>query len=122
MNDTYGHEYGDDVLKVLGKRLSAIIRETDLATRLGGDEFAVLLTGLKEQRDADMVVAKILDSFKQPEIINTINTRISLSIGQAILPDETEVIDELLRLADQRMYAHKERIKREASSDEIDPD
>ena len=120
MNDTYGHEYGDAVLKLVAKRLSAMARKTDLATRLGGDEFAVLLTNLKEPRDADVVMTKILDSCKRSEAINTIDTRISLSIGRAILPDETEDPDELLRMADQRMYAHKKQIKRESSDNAHD--
>ena len=120
MNDTYGHEYGDEVLKLVARRLSATARKTDLATRLGGDEFAMLLTDLKAARDADVVVAKILASFKQPETIQAIDTRISLSIGRAVLPDETEAPDELLRIADQRMYAHKKQIKGELSDNAHD--
>ncbi|WOJ94439.1 GGDEF domain-containing protein [Congregibacter variabilis] len=107
MNDTHGHEYGDEVLKVLGDTLRDSIRETDLASRLGGDEFAVLLTGLNEERAAEIVSSKILRQLQRPTTIQGISTVICLSIGTAVLSDEADAPDELLRMADERMYAHK---------------
>jgi diguanylate cyclase (GGDEF)-like protein len=107
MNDTHGHDYGDEVLVFIGKTLRTLTRETDLVCRLGGDEFAVLLTGLKNIGDAALVESKIAQRFKTPGLIQGISTTISMSIGWAVLPDDTRAPQELLRLADQRMYRNK---------------
>lgn len=113
MNDNHGHDFGDAVLKASARMLSELTRETDVVCRLGGDEFAVLLTGLQERGDVDKVVAKILDRFGRSEVIMGVTVPIKVSIGSAVLPDDTDAIDELLRLADLRMYANKESMKRE---------
>jgi diguanylate cyclase (GGDEF)-like protein len=108
MNDCHGHDYGDEVLRFLAGVLRDLTRETDLVCRLGGDEFALLLTELKDARAADVVVSKILQRFERPELIRDISTKISLSIGVAILPDDANTPEELMQFADRSMYAHKE--------------
>lgn len=108
MNDNHGHDYGDEVLKYFSNTLNKLVRETDLVCRLGGDEFAVLLTGLKETSAVDLVVAKISSSFRQSVLIKGVSTKIRLSIGKAVLPDDAEAPNELLSVADSRMYDCKE--------------
>jgi diguanylate cyclase (GGDEF)-like protein len=113
MNDTYGHEFGDEVLMLVADRLTSVIRETDLAARFGGDEFVVLLTNIKEPAGIDTVVSKIQREFLEHKDVRCHQTLIQLSIGQAELPGDCEDIDELLHLADERMYENKKKMKQE---------
>jgi diguanylate cyclase (GGDEF)-like protein len=111
MNDTFGHEFGDEVLELVSKGLTTVIRQTDMAARFGGDEFAVVLTNIKDPLGMNAVIAKIEKEFLHSKDVKGHQTLIRLSIGQAISPDDCEDIDELLHLADQRMYQHKQQMK-----------
>lgn len=113
MNDTFGHEFGDEVLKEVGSTLVEAIRETDLAARFGGDEFAVVLTNLKSRDDLYVVIAKITRAFEDERELMGRTTKIGLSIGSALYPDDSGEVEALLEFADQDMYAVKQAMKEE---------
>lgn len=109
INDTIGHAHGDQLLKEAAQRLQACVRKTDLVARLGGDEFVVLLSQVKEMPAVEGVAQKILESLVQPFILSGQPSYISASIGIACFPEDGDTPAELLRHADQAMYAPRRR-------------
>jgi len=107
-NDRYGHRIGDEVLRVVARRIEGTVRATDTAIRLGGDEFVVLLEGLT---DADQIAARALaiaDSIGKPVRVDSIVGEIAVNIGGAIFPAQAASGEELLERADQAMYQAKQ--------------
>ena len=110
VNDTLGHDMGDVLLKEVSMRLRSCVRETDTVARLGGDEFTVILTELDEQYQNVEVIAKIiLLRLAEPFVLADNVVHISTSIGITFYPDDATVFDELLKNADQAMYAAKDQ-------------
>lgn len=116
VNDTFGHNAGDCLLKEVGKRLLACIREGDTVARLGGDEFVVTLLESNLKR-ATMVAERILESLRLPYDLGNKEaiSSISGSIGIAEYPDHAENLDDLLSAADKAMYTAKRRGKNQLS-------
>lgn len=108
VNDTFGHEGGDVLLKEVARRLVASIREGDTATRIGGDEFLMILPNLKEYDEIDVIVNRILAQCKQPFQINQKRVQISASLGVSFFPQDGDNITSLMRNADLAMYRCKE--------------
>lgn len=107
-NDTFGHGFGDELIKLVAARLQSVIRESDTVARQGGDEFIMLLTDLKEQDDATEVAAKLLDSFSVPFVIDDRMLHVTASIGASIFPNDAQDASTLLSNADMAMYRAKE--------------
>ena len=113
LNDSYGHSYGDELLRQLAKRLTPAVRETDILARPGGDEF-ILLARLqtKEQHiaaiDAEHIGNKLLQEIRQPFELHQLQYFITASIGIALFNDDSQPIDELMSSADLAMYQSKE--------------
>ena len=109
VNDTWGHEAGDSLLRKIACRLSDCVRQTDAVARLAGDEFTVLLEGLSGGRDAAIGVAeKLLASIALPIQIGEASIKISASIGIALHISGTAVTpDQLVNAADTAMYEAK---------------
>ncbi len=107
VNDRYGHNVGDMLLKGVAQRLLECIRESDTAARLGGDEFVVLLPGIGSEHDAALVASKILEAIETPFQIEDYAVQISASIGFAIYPDHGDTDDLILKNADSAMYHAK---------------
>jgi len=108
VNDIYGHAVGDQLLKDVGQRLQAHLRDVDTVSRLGGDEFVVLLRDLSDSTDATLVADKLCQSIAQPYPISSLDiSSISASIGVALYPGDGDDIDVLLERADQAMYRAK---------------
>ncbi len=107
VNDTMGHDAGDCLLKGAGERLSHCVRGTDLVARLGGDEFTVILADLEDFRDVSRVAQSIRDALSQPFVIDGKSVHVSTSIGIAFYPEDATDAQELMRHADQAMYAAK---------------
>jgi diguanylate cyclase (GGDEF)-like protein len=105
-NDRHGHAAGDLVLKEVASRLRDAIRSGDTAARHGGDEFLVILNGVGTEA-AKQVAAKLCDVIGEPIYYGAAEIRIGASIGIAIFPDHARTPEDLLRLADQAMYAVK---------------
>lgn len=112
VNDTYGHEYGDEVLRQVAERFKSILRESDLVFRFGGDEFAVVLAGAKSL-EPKPVAEKIIYELSRPYRVDseTIDF-IRPSIGIAIFPQHGRDGKTLLRCADKAMYQAKCASKR----------
>ncbi|BCS55510.1 EAL domain-containing protein [Geobacter sp. SVR] len=109
INDTLGHDAGDQLLQEVARRLRACIRESDTVSRLGGDEFTVLMPDLGQTNDVGIVIRKILSVFMDPFMLNDIATASSTSIGISMFPDDGDSAEELIKKADIAMYEAKER-------------
>jgi diguanylate cyclase (GGDEF)-like protein/PAS domain S-box-containing protein len=112
LNDTLGHEKGDQLLQQVAQRLAASVRESDTVARLGGDEFVVMLTDLHENPEgvaiqAKAVCEKILDSLRQPYLIDGNEQHSAASIGVALFQGRHDTVSELLKRADLAMYQAK---------------
>lgn len=107
INDTHGHDVGDELLTQLSQRLQTSVRSSDTLVRFGGDEFVFLLTGLNNKQEAAFIADKILQLLKTPFELSVITTCISCSIGIALYPDDGITDIELLKVADTLMYRVK---------------
>ena len=108
VNDTFGHNTGDELLKIVAGRLRAGLRETDTIARLGGDEFAILLVGGKQPEGAGVVARRITELMAAPIDINGNQIRIGTSIGIATAPFDSETTIGLLKCADLALYKAKD--------------
>jgi len=108
INDTLGHDAGDQVLKVIGTRLTGTVRAIDTLARVGGDEFisVMMVTGHMEGTNA--IAQKILDSFAEPLSIAGHELHLSTSIGIAIYPEDAEDLETLTKKSDAAMYYSKD--------------
>lgn len=106
VNDNYGHEVGDKVLSVIGKRLLDNVRPEEVVARLGGDEFAVLLTN-PESDAVESVTQRLLAAIEQPIAVDAGVVQLSASVGAAGYPADAESFEALLSQADARMYERK---------------
>jgi diguanylate cyclase (GGDEF)-like protein len=109
VNDSLGHEAGDQLLVQMGRRLRGSIREADTAARLGGDEFAVLVEGVVDMADMITVAQRIRDALREPVTVAGKEVFVNPSIGAAASADGREDASELLRNADTAMYRAKEQ-------------
>lgn len=107
VNDSYGHEFGDTLLKKTASRISAEVRETDTVARIGGDEFLVILSGIPDLSIVERIASNLIELVSQPVTIGHIEIAIGTSIGVALYPDDATDSDELIRVADQTMYTVK---------------
>jgi len=107
VNDTLGHEVGDEFLMVAAQRLASTLREADTVARLGGDEFAAVLPDVGDQGEATLVAHKLLRALAQPFMVKGQRLRIDASIGIACYPDQGDTAETLLSHADLAMYQSK---------------
>lgn len=107
INDTLGHDIGDLLLIEASRRLITCIRNSDTVARLGGDEFTVIVSDITQKGAEEMVALNILDVLTKPFKINDETIYLSASIGITLFPDNALTTDELLKNADQAMYAAK---------------
>jgi diguanylate cyclase (GGDEF)-like protein len=109
VNDIHGHQIGDEALKVIAKRLKAILRLSDTSARLGGDEFALILPGIRVPGDIEVVMPKILKAIKEPIFVDELEVVVYASCGVSVYPDHSEDHSALCRYADVAMYQAKEK-------------
>ena len=107
VNDSMGHDIGDEVLKESAKRIQACIRESDTPARLGGDEFTVILLNLHKSEAANQVANKILKVLKQPFYIKHFTISLSASIGISVYPYDGQSVATLVKNADLALYKAK---------------
>lgn len=116
INDTFGHRIGDAVIIEFSNRLREVTRDTDTAARLGGDEFGVILAPLENSEGLDSAIRRIQSQLRLPFSFENESHQLQASIGSALIPVDGTHPEELLDLADQRMYAVKRRKKMDASN------
>ncbi|NKF21426.1 sensor domain-containing protein [Solimonas marina] len=108
INDAYGHDIGDQVLRATAERLVSMVRESDTVARLAGDEFVIVAPGLRDAEDAAQLAQKLIDRFAQPLPIPGFDLVSQLSIGLTLHPLDDGNEDVLLRHADMAMYEAKQ--------------
>jgi diguanylate cyclase (GGDEF)-like protein/PAS domain S-box-containing protein len=108
INDSLGHAVGDEILCASGKKLASFIRENDQLARIGVNEFAILLTNIKDVEYVSNIVCKIKQSQSNPYLIAGKEIFITLSMGIAIYPQDSDKVDELFKFADSALnYAKR---------------
>jgi diguanylate cyclase (GGDEF)-like protein/PAS domain S-box-containing protein len=111
INDQHGHAAGDQLLQTVAQRIKGCVREADTVARLGGDEFVVLLEEVSSLAKVQKVADKICKALAAPLVLAGVALPASASIGMAMYPQQGEVMDDLMRHADQAMYAVKAQRK-----------
>jgi len=107
INDSLGHNTGDELLKSVGQRLAGFMRGYDTVARLGGDEFILLMEEISDVASAAEIALRIVTMFRQPFTVGQYTLTITASIGIAVFPDHGPGTEPLLRNADIAMYAAK---------------
>lgn len=108
INDTLGHDAGDQLLKETAARLSAVIRESDILARTGGDEFVLVAENLGGDKRVDVLANKIISCMEHPFTLAGRHFLISTSIGIALFPKDGDYVSSLLKHADVAMYRSKQ--------------
>lgn len=113
LNDTLGHDVGDDLIKQVAQRLQQCVREGDTVARLGGDEFVIVLAGLNADQNkaadaVEIVIEKILESFDESFQLGTVHQRSTASIGVTLFQGDRVNTEELMKQADLAMYRSKD--------------
>jgi diguanylate cyclase (GGDEF)-like protein len=109
INDRFGHEAGDCLLKQAAERINSCVRDSDTAARLGGDEFTVILQDLQSLRQVEVVAEKIRQRLSEPFHLANNTTQISASIGVSVSPQDATYANDLVNHADAAMYASKNK-------------
>lgn len=107
INDALGHVVGDTLLAECARKLETCLRRHDTVARLGGDEFAILLSEIKELESVAVILRKIMHAFSEPFLISSKELFVTLSIGVAIFPVDSDKVDELFKYADSALYYAK---------------
>jgi len=108
INDTHGHDIGDSVLQMVGRRLQGVVREGDTVSRRSGDEFLFLMLDAIDEPTAVKMAAKIVGNIARPCEVQGITVTMHSSIGIAMFPEHGQSAQELLKNADTAMYAAKQ--------------
>ena len=109
INDRHGHDAGDEILRIVAKRLSRCVRAEDLVGRLGGDEFGCLLAEPMGREQLSQLAAKLFDAVSAPLQVGVLQLTVRPSIGIAMCPDDGDTAAALLKRADSAMYRAKRR-------------
>ncbi|QID16733.1 diguanylate cyclase [Nitrogeniibacter mangrovi] len=107
VNDSFGHEAGDELLRQIARRIKAQLRAGDTVVRLGGDEFVLLLVDLDALAECEGILMRVLTAIAQPVALDGHQARVTASIGVAVYPNDGLGADRLLRDADEAMYRAK---------------
>lgn len=111
VNDAYGHEVGDQLLKVVAQKLSGVIKANDFISRIGGDEFVIILNEVESIEQAENILRRIVHVVSEQITISDLSIHISVSLGAAVYKVHGEEPEHLLRVADQAMYQAKAKGK-----------
>ena len=107
INDTFGHDVGDALLRETAKRIVASVRDSDTVARIGGDEFTVILPNVKTRNNISPVVERIIEAMAIPFMLNGKDCHVTVSIGIALYPSNGETAEQLVKIADAAMYLAK---------------
>jgi len=121
VNDTAGHDVGDQLLIEVSRRLQGLLRETDSVCRIGGDEFTILLADLQDKDRATLVAAKVIAAINEPVEINGQSFSVGSSIGISYFPEHGKIAEELMKNADDAMYISKANGRNQYTLYEVTP-
>ncbi len=108
INDSMGHDAGDQLLLVVAERLTALLRDCDTVVRLGGDEFVILMSSVLRTEDVTHTMQRVLAAIANPVLLNGQEFNVSCSIGVSIYPEDGQQASALLKNADAAMYKAKD--------------
>jgi len=108
VNDNFGHDAGDEIIKICAQRLNSCLRRSDAVARMGGDEFTLLLQNMENNRDVALIAEKVIQAISQPSIIKGYEVVVGCSIGIASYPQAGRDAETLLKHADMAMYKAKQ--------------
>jgi diguanylate cyclase (GGDEF)-like protein len=108
VNDTYGHPAGDDMIRLVAKRLTRCLRTGDTVARVGGDEFILLLPGLLAVEAMAHAKRRVIEATSASWHHNDMELPMSCSVGDAMYPEDGRDAETLMKVADQAMYAAKQ--------------
>lgn len=107
VNDTLGHQAGDEILRQIAARMSACIRKSDTIARLGGDEFAIMIDNAPNVDCLCQIAEKLIADFTAPYVTNNLEFFLGVSVGIAVFPEAGDTPEDLLKNADLAMYESK---------------
>jgi len=107
VNDTLGHEAGDELLRIVGQRFCQVLRSDDMVFRIGGDEFSVIVEDVHDLQVVTKLAQRMIDAVSEDVKIGDNVARVGASIGISLCPDHAEEVSALLMLADAAMYVAK---------------
>ena len=107
VNDTLGHQAGDTLVRLVGKRLQALVRESDTVARIGGDEFAIVMTNIHGSGAVQRLCRRVVEAINEPFGIDNREARVGVSIGAILASQHAGDASDLLRKADMTMYRAK---------------
>lgn len=119
INDSYGHDFGDAILRHVSQQINSTLRLDDFAARIGGDEFAVIVQGDCSERSIKCLVDRLSTNIARPVSIENQDLSVSASIGVALYPEQTHNVVHLRKAADMAMYTAKARSKSYVMFDEL---
>jgi diguanylate cyclase (GGDEF)-like protein/PAS domain S-box-containing protein len=108
INDSHGHNVGDELLVNVSQRMKEALRESDTLARIGGDEFVALMVDIDTVQDCEIVLQRLLRAASDPVCIDRLSLQVSVSIGVTLYPDGSIDANQLIRRADQAMYVAKQ--------------
>jgi diguanylate cyclase (GGDEF)-like protein len=111
VNDSFGHDAGDDMLRYVARQLEGCVREVDTVARIGGDEFIIIAGGLSSRADASVIARAVVALVSQPTTLRGNDVHVSASVGIALYPADEQDPDRLIKLADEAMYEVKKNGK-----------
>lgn len=120
INDTLGHPVGDIVLVEVSKRISSILRGSDRLSRIGGDEYMIFIDNIQDDEIIEQILSRMEKRVALPMVIDDFELKICLSYGYTIFPDHGTSFEELYKLADKRMYEHKNQNRTEHKKEQQD--
>jgi diguanylate cyclase (GGDEF)-like protein len=112
VNDVYGHDAGDELLRKVAHRLETVSRAGDGVARLGGDEFAIILAHAHEAHQVRAAEARVRSAFLEPFVLGDLAISVGASVGGAVWPNDGETVTDLVRHADTAMYEDKAKGRR----------
>lgn len=107
VNDTYGHEAGDAVLRKVAELFNSCVRDEDTVARLGGDEFTIILYGMTDRNQIEERAKRIMEVINEPIWLNDLRIKLGASIGITVAPTDGASVESILQAADETMYAVK---------------
>jgi diguanylate cyclase (GGDEF)-like protein len=109
INDSFGHDIGDQVIKITAKRIRKCIRKDDCLARFGGDEFVVLIDNYEDKNDLEAIAENIISCISKPVLIDNMTMFVSCSIGISLHREEIDSYHDFIKYADTAMYKAKEK-------------